>query len=274
METADATVALIKAAYPYLLASGLAVARALGVVLITPAFTRLGVTGLLRSCIAVAVAVPAVPPILDAIAPVQGLSPLTVAGLMIKEVVVGGVIGFVFGVPFWAAETAGDIVDLQRGSSASQLLDPIALAESSVSATFLTLAMLALFFTTGGFALLADAIYRSYELWPATRFTPVFDSSAALVALKTLDRIMQIAVLLVAPIMVALLAADLMLGYLSRLAPQIHVFDLSLSVKNLLFTFMMVVYAVFLAPAMLTEVGALRGAFDLVRDFAAGGATP
>jgi type III secretion protein T len=272
MENAAPAVSLIQAAYPYLLASALAVARTLGLVLITPAFTRLGVTGLLRSCIAVAVAAPIVPPILETIAQVQGLSPLTVAGLMIKEVVVGGVIGFVFGIPFWAAETAGDLVDLQRGSTASQLLDPIALAESSVTATFLTLAILALFFTTGGFGLLADAVYRSYAIWPVARFAPALDPSAALLALKALDRLMQIAVLLVAPIMIALLAADLMLGYLSRLAPQIHVFDLSLSVKNLVFTFLMALYAVFLAPAMMTEVGALQGAFETIRTLAQGAA--
>lgn len=272
MDPTAPAVSLIQAAYPYLLASALAVARMLGVVLITPAFTRLGVTGLLRSCIAVAVAVPIVPPILETIAQVQGLSPLTVTGLMVKEVVVGALIGFVFGIPFWAAETAGDIVDLQRGSTSSQLLDPISLAESSVSATFLTLAMLALFFTTGGFGLLVDAVYRSYELWPVAKFTPILDSSAALAALKALDRMMQIALLLVAPIMVALLAADLMLGYLSRLAPQIQVFDLSLAVKNLLFTFLMALYAVFLAPAMMTEIGALKGAFEATKALLGSGA--
>lgn len=272
MENPVPAVPLIQAAYPYLLATALAVARTLGVVMITPAFTRLGITGLLRSCIAVAVAVPIVPPILETIVQVQGLSPLTVTGLMVKEVLVGGVIGFVFGIPFWAAETAGDIVDLQRGSTSSQLLDPISLAESSVTATLLTLSMLALFFTTGGFGLLADAVYRSYELWPVAKFTPVLEPSSALGVLKALDRLMQIAVLLVAPIMIALLAADLMLGYLSRLAPQIHVFDLSLSVKNLLFTFLMALYAVFLAPAMLTEVGALQGAFDAIRALVQSGA--
>jgi type III secretion protein T len=271
MENQAPAVSLIQAAYPYLLASALAVSRMLGVVMITPAFTRLGITGLLRSCIAVAVAIPVVPPILEQITQVQGLSPLAVTGLMAKEVVVGAVIGLVFGIPFWAAETAGDLVDLQRGSTASQLLDPISLAESSVTATLLTLSMLALFFTTGGFGLLADAVYRSYELWPVARFTPALDPSSALAALKTLDRIMQIAVLLVAPIMIALLAADLMLGYLSRLAPQIHVFDLSLSVKNLLFAFLLTIYAVFLAPAMMTEIEWLRTAFDTIRTMAGAG---
>jgi len=52
------------------------------------------------------------------------------------------------------------------------------------------------------------------------------------------------------------------------LTPQFFVFDLSLSVKNLLFTFLMVMYAVFLVPVMLSEIGALRGATDLLRQLA------
>lgn len=274
MDLSEPTVALLKVAYPYLIATALAVARVLGVIAITPAFTRLGVTGLLRACIAAAVAIPIVPPIVDQISLLQGLSTFTVVGLMVKEVAVGAVIGLVFGVPFWAAEAAGDMIDLQRGTTAAQLVDPTSLTESGVSATFLTLVMLALFFASGGFALLADAIYRSYELWPVSRFSPVIAASSALALLKLLDRVMQLAVLLIAPIMVALLVADLMLGYLSRLAPQIHVFDLSLAVKNLLFTFLMAIYAIFLAPAMMTQIGGLTGAFDQIRALVLGTGGP
>jgi len=81
---------------------------------------------------------------------------------------------------------------------------------------------------------------------------------------------MQISILMVAPIVIGLLLTDIALGFLSRLTPQFFVFDLSLSVKNLLFTFLMVVYAMFLVPVMLSEIGALRGTFDLLRQFAAG----
>lgn len=270
MDLSESTAALLKVAYPYLVATALAVARTLGAVLITPAFTRLGVTGLLRSCIAVALAVPLAPPLVEQISLIQGLSTLSVVGLMVKEVAVGALIGFVFGIPFWAAETAGDIIDLQRGTTAAQIVDPNALTESGVSATLLTLTMLALFYTSGGFNLLVDALYRSYQLWPATQFQPIMAANTGLALLKALDQVMQLGVLLVAPIMMALLVADLMLGYLSRLAPQIHVFDLSLAVKNLLFTFLMVLYAVFLVPTMMNQAGGLNGAFDALRALAQG----
>ncbi len=44
---------------------------------------------------------------------------------------------------------------------------------------------------------------------------------------------MRIGVLMVAPLLIAMLITDLMLAYLSRMAPSLHIFDLSLPVKNL-----------------------------------------
>lgn len=80
-----------------------------------------------------------------------------------------------------------------------------------------------------------------------------------------LDKVMQTGVLMIAPVVIAILTADLLLAYLARMAPQLHVFDLSLSVKNLLFSFLMVVYVSFMIPYMLSQLAAMRGAFDVVK---------
>ena len=269
MNATTATTTLLSSVYPFLVAAAIAAARALGVVMVTPAFTRLGVTGLIRSSVAIIVAVPVIPVVLDTVMTTQ-LSSGIIAGLLIKEMFIGSIVGIAFGIPFWAAEAAGDLVDLQRGSTAAQLIDPLALAESNITSTFLTITLLALFFLTGGFSLLLRGLYDSYALWPATSFAPVLGVNSVAPLLRVLDRIVQISVLMVAPIVIGLLLTDIALGFLSRLTPQFFVFDLSLSVKNLLFTFLMVVYAMFLVPIMLSEVGALRGAFDLLRQLAAG----
>jgi type III secretion protein T len=267
MNAATTTMALLSSAYPYLIAAAVAVARALGILMITPAFTRLGMTGLLRSSVAAIIALPLIPTIVDALAPAQ-LSSAVIAGLVIKEMLIGMVVGTVFGIPFWAAEAAGDLVDLQRGSTAAQLLDPLALAEPNITATLLTVTLVALFFMTGGFSLLLRGLYDSYQLWPATSFTPVLGADSVAPLLRLLDRIMQASVLMVAPIVIGLLVADVALGFLSRLTPQFHVFDLSLAVKNLLFTLLMVVYAVFLVPVMLGEIGALNDGLEMLRRLA------
>jgi type III secretion protein T len=269
MDAAGATTTLLSTVYPYLVTGAVAMARALGVVLITPAFTRLGITGIIRSCAALAIAIPVAPQIFAALETAQ-LTSAVIAGLVIKEMVVGLVVGIAFGIPFWAAEAAGDLVDLQRGSTASQLLDPLAFVEASITGTLLTIALVALFFMTGGFSQLIGGLYASYNLWPALSFTPILGASSIVPLLQVLDRIMQTAVLLLAPVVIGLLLTDIALGFLSRMAPQLHVFDLSLSVKNLLFSFLLVVYAAFMVPVLLAEVGALHQTVDRLRLLAEG----
>lgn len=244
--------------YPMLMAAAIGMARALGVILITPAFNRLGLTGLIRAAVAVTISIPMMLPTFEALSTMGTLSSLTIAALVVKELLIGIIIGMAFGIPFWAAEVAGELVDLQRASTMGQLLDPMGSTESSVSSTLLIITLVALFFVTGGFMVLLDGFYRSYSLWPVDAFMPVLETQAALALLSLLDQVMRIGVLMVVPLVIAMLVADLMMAYLARMAPNLHVFILSLPIKNLLFTFLMLVYIVFLVPKMVSDLDVLN----------------
>lgn len=275
MNLAGITAAITEFAYPLLAAGAIAVSRALGMIMLTPAFMRLGLTGMIRSAVAVAISLPMIPAVFQMLSVTGQPTSFDLAGLVIKEMVVGALIGLVFGVPFWAAEVAGDLVDLQRGSTMSQLLDPLAAGESSVTATLLTVCLIALFFMSGGFMFLLDGFYRSYELWPAASFMPVLNANAFVSVLHVMDRIMQIGVVIIAPLVIAILIADIMLAFLSRMAPQLHVFDLSLAVKNLLFSLLIVIYLVFLMPLLFDRIADLGSTFETLRAFVTkGGEAP
>ena len=106
------------------MAAAFALARMLAMMVVFPVFDRLGVTGFIRNSIAVVISIPLIPMIaahLDG----EQLSLGLIAALLLKEVVVGLVVGIVLAVPLYAAEAAGDILDLQRGSSSASLSDPL-----------------------------------------------------------------------------------------------------------------------------------------------------
>lgn len=243
--------------YPVLLSLGLAVPRCLGVILVTPAFNRLGLNGTIRVAVGVVLALPVLPLTLT-LYQTTHFTTLMVGGLVIKELVIGVLIGLAFGVPFWAAEVAGALIDLQRGASMGHLLDPNQTEQNSLTATLLTITMIALFFAAGGFQILLDGLYRSYGLWPIIDFSPVVDQQTAMSMLGILDRIMSLGVRMMAPLIVAVLAGDIVLAYLARIAPNLHVFSLSLPIKNLLFTTLMVFYIVFLLPRMTADIASLH----------------
>ncbi len=251
----------IEVVYPILTATSLAMSRCLGMVMISPVFNRLGMTGLLRSVVALVFALPVVPMLLPVVVTADvAHSSIMFVGMLMVEMLVGMLLGAIYGIPIWAAEAAGELIDLQRGSTMSQLLDPMQATETSVTATLFSILIIVLFFLSNGLFVLLQGLYDSYAIWPAGRLLPVFPEGTAQVVIGMLDHVLELAVLMVAPLMVAILVADLLLAYLSRMAPNLHVFDLSMPVKNLLFAVLLVLYLAFLVPNMLR---ALDDAFTI-----------
>ena len=251
--------ASIEHLHVYVIAAGLALSRILGVMAVLPAFTRLGVTGILRNGIALAVGVPIIP----AIAATLGTDPLTVgkiAALSFKEIIVGVVVGLILGVPFWAAEAAGGILDLQRGASLAMLEDPDAGNETSVTGTLLALAIIVLYYASGGLFMTLRTLYESYDIWPLGRFLPLFGPEAGQLFLHVLDEVFAMGLMLIAPIVVCLFVADILLALVSRAAPHFNVFALSLAVKNLVFAILLVLYSGFLGTYMGRDLSILLGA--------------
>ena len=234
---------------PYILAAAFALARMLAMMVVFPVFDRLGVTGFIRNSIALVISIPIIPMIVAHLDGEQ-LSLGLIAALLLKEVVVGLVVGVVLGVPLYAAEVAGDILDLQRGSSSASLSDPLGSIQSNITGTLLALIIIALYFASGCFDLTLRAIYDSYGIWPVRGFLPLFSREAGGLLLSLLDTIVSTGLMLVGPIVVCLLLVDLLFALIARAAPSLQPFYLSMTVKNLVFSLVLVLYGAFLVGYM------------------------
>jgi type III secretion protein T len=242
--------------HDYIIATAFALGRMSGLIIVMPAFTRMGLTGILRAATALALALPLVPMIVAAIA-AEHLTVILVAALLFKEVTIGLMVGLVLGVPIWAAEAAGDVLDLQRGSTASSLLDPLATTEESITGTLLGLVMVALYFGSGGLPLTLRTVYDSYAIWPVASVFPSLSPTASQFFVGLLDNLVTMGVVLVAPIIVFMLLTDVLLALVSRAAPHLNVFALVLSVKNIVFALLLVLYCAFLIKYMGNDIGSL-----------------
>jgi type III secretion protein T len=250
---------------PYLVGVSVATARAIAIATVLPVFARLGLTGLVRNVVMIAIALPVVPQVTAELAALTPLQPGQVIMLVAKEAVIGTLLGLLFGIPFWAVEAAGEIVDMQRGVNGAYLLDPNAAGQASPIGTLFVLVLLALFFAGNGLGILAEALYRSYALWPATALLPPFTGETPSLLLGLLDRVVELGLLFAAPLVIVMLLGDLTLAVIGRMAPQLNVFDLSLSVKTAAVLLVLPVYALFLVPYFADGLGAIRGVLDLAR---------
>jgi type III secretion protein T len=234
---------------PYFLAAAFALARMLAMMVVFPVFDRLGVTGFIRNSIALVISIPIIPMIVAHLDGEQ-LSLGLIVALLLKEVIVGLIVGVVLAVPLYAAEVAGDVLDLQRGSSSASLSDPLGSTQANITGTLLALVIIALYFASGCFDLTLRAIYDSYGIWPVRRILPLLSREAGGLLLSLLDTVVATGVMLVGPIVVCLLLVDLLFALIARAAPSLQPFYLSMAVKNLVFSLVLVLYGAFLIGYM------------------------
>lgn len=156
--------------------------------------------------------------------------------LVAREVMVGVVMGFVCACMFRAAEAAGRFTDVLRGASMAQVLSPTGEGRSSPLGALMLLLATVVFFEIGGMAHVSSALVRSYEAIPLNLHTRLAGSPGAMatVAMVSSAKLIESAVGLCAPAVVALLLADILLGIVGRAVPQIPLYFVGMPLKALL----------------------------------------
>jgi flagellar biosynthesis protein FliR len=155
--------------------------------------------------------------------------------LLVRELLIGLGIGLVASFAFRAAEVAGRLVDVLRGAAMAEVLVPTSDERSSpVGALYLLLATL-IFLELGGVPRLLEALLLSYDAVPiAGGLTAHNLRQAAGVVIVASAKLLEVALALAAPVVVALWLTDLALGMVARVAPQVPVYFIGLPAKGLL----------------------------------------
>jgi type III secretion protein T len=189
------------------------------------------------SCLAMLV----VPTLLDAAA--QEHRAVETVLILVREVSLGALIGFVLAIPMWAVEAMGDIIDTQRGANMSQMLNPLTGHEASPLGLLFNQAIVTFLFVTGGFGLVVRVVYDSYALWPVFSRWPGMGHAAGSVALAQVDHLMRLTVLLAAPAVFAMFLSEAGLALVSRFVPQLQVFFMAMPIKSAVAFIVLAVYA-------------------------------
>ena len=237
---------LVRQAMVPILAFSFGFARAFGLIAVLPLFTRLSLGSILRAALAFALALPIVPALLARLSAGAPMGGVRMIFMLLKEGALGLILGVVFSVPFWAAEMAGEIVDQQRGSQGAIAQGGQQAEQAGILGTLMVLLFSIIFLLSGGMNLILRGFVSSFVIWPVQAFLPHFTPAAALAVLGLLDDVTRSAVILAAPLMIAMLVAELSLGLLNRFAQQINVFDLALSIKALIVTLGLALYVMVL----------------------------
>jgi type III secretory pathway component EscT len=159
--------------------------------------------------------------------PAMGLHPATrdllVWGVLLsREMLVGVSLAFVCSCMFHAAESAGQLIDVVRGANLTSYESPTSNERQSPLALLMLLLTAVAFFQIGGPGHVGWALQRSYEAIPLAWDHPILPTQgAAMTAMTASAKLLESAISLSAPILVAALLADLVLGIVGRSVPEL-----------------------------------------------------
>jgi len=158
---------------------------------------------------------------------------LTYVLLIIREILIGLVLGFVAYLLFVVIQTAGAFIDIQIGFGIANVIDPMTGASAPVLGNFKYMFALLLFLAMNGHHYLIDGIIRSYDWVPLSNdfFMKLYNGSISDFLVKTFGQSFVLAFQMSAPIVTALFLTDVGLGFLARTAPQFNVFVIGMQLK-------------------------------------------
>ncbi len=212
-----------------LLALLLCAARISAWAAISPPFATAGLPRAIKPMVSVALAL-AVTPISVAHVPAPDIGPL--AGSLVQNLVVGAALGFGTRLLFAAVESAGGLIDLFGGFSLSFALDPLSQNNNSVFGRFYALLTTTLLFASPAHQLIIQGFLRTFQTVP-------LDAGVSMSALDkqlvpAVSTMFVSALQIAGPLIIVLVIADLSMGLLNRIAPQLNVFSLSFPLKIML----------------------------------------
>lgn len=158
-----------------------------------------------------------------------------VACVLAKEAFVGLALGFIVAIVFHAVAAAGWLVDALRGANLAEVLAPQGGQRTSPLGSLGLQLTVVLFISVGGHRLFVAALAESYRAVPLAVFPRAAGvGGLAALAIRLSGDLFLVATALAAPVIVALLLADAILGWINRFAPQVNVYFAAMPLKALL----------------------------------------
>lgn len=155
---------------------------------------------------------------------------------VIKEILIGLLLGFTASLFFTIVQVAGSFIDLQMGFMIANLIDPVTGAQSPVMANLKFFIATLLFLALNGHHYLLIALMDSYK-WVSLSndfFAQIAQGSIAQFLVQSFVIVFILAFQMIAPLIVVLFAVDVAMGILARSAPQFNLFVIGIPLKLLI----------------------------------------
>ncbi|HZG57875.1 flagellar biosynthetic protein FliR [Paenibacillus sp.] len=154
---------------------------------------------------------------------------------IIRESLIGVLLGFIAYLFFTVVQIAGSFIDMQMGFGIANVIDPMTGAQSPVFGSFKYMIAMLLFLTLDGHHYLLLGIMDSYQVIPLdnTFFAAVAAGPPVELLTRSVSTAFTLSFQMAAPIVATMFLVDVALGILAKTAPQFNVFVVGMPLKIL-----------------------------------------
>ena len=202
----------------------LCLARVIALVAAIPAFAGNQISGRIKIGLAVATALLLFPS-MASFTPKVAFTITEFGLLIVNEVLLGLMIGLVAQLIFTAVGFGGTVIGYQMGFAAANIFDPQTTQQLSLMSQFVNILALLAFLSLDIHHYFFKVIVESYHLLPPGFLD--FSQGAVQQLMEMTSHMFVLGIKFSAPILALLLIANLVLGILARVFPQLNVFMLS-----------------------------------------------
>ncbi|MBE7719508.1 flagellar biosynthetic protein FliR [Lacrimispora indolis] len=160
------------------------------------------------------------------------------AVLIIKEFIMGYIIGFVMDLFLMVITFAGSIIDFQMGLSMATIYDPQSNAQVAITGGLWNVYFILLFFAVDGHLALIKLLIKSAETVPYGQV--VLGTKVAWAMIEVFIQCIIMAIKFSFPIIAIEFITEIAVGILMKMIPQINVFVVNIQAKLILGLLMLV----------------------------------
>lgn len=226
--------------YDFFWGAMIASSRIYGVMIICPVFSSNYLTKMLKVCLAFIFGIMVLPYVGQ-----QLILPASIIGrsfFIIKELIIGFMVGYALAFPFWLIETVGNIIDRQRGEQMGAVINPLTNSSTSSIGKVLIQAFTTYFIVANGFIFIFSILFNSFMVLPVAEFDYFSHFQNTDIYVGLFSTYFNYAVLLTMPIIGVMLLLELVLGLISSFIPQLNVTVISMPLKTAVGMFILILY--------------------------------
>ncbi len=215
----------------YLAAGILIFSRLLGFIRLAPVFNRKEIPGLVKLSFVLMLTIVLTGIMKPNVNVIQDSFALSI----FLNIVVGAMIGYMAQLILIAIEAGADMINMQMGLSSAMVLDPTTSSQVSILGKCFSLFGVLIFIELGGIYWLIQALIRSITIFPLGATSIPLDQLVNMDYLIELSsNVLYMGLQIASPVLLATLGQDIILGVISKTAPQVNVFQLSFLFKPVL----------------------------------------